>query len=65
MSSLVFLVISLVGAVLVGSLRNVHLTPARSENRQQSARDVSRNLPRPPLAAQTGSHTALPDPSAA
>ena len=70
MSSLVFLVVALVGAVVVGSLRSVHLGLVPSESRSGSAgvQDtlrVRRDSLRSALDAHGGESEPLPDPSVA
>jgi hypothetical protein len=62
MSSLVFLVVALVGAVVVGSLRSVHLGLVPSESRIRGARE---SLRRSALDVHAGEHESLPDPSIA
>jgi len=72
MSSLVFLVVALVGAVVVGSLRSVHLGLVPSENHTRSAgsQDAlrirgARESLRSALDAHAGESESLPDPSVA
>ena len=70
MSSLVFLVIALVGAVVVGSLRSVHLGLVPSESRSgsvgaQDALRVRRESLRSALDAHAYESRPLPDPSIA
>lgn len=71
MSALFFLVVSLAGAVLVGTLRSHHLGLAPSEHRSPRAHDTL-PLPvaapqayRPTLSAHAGHGRMLVDPSAA
>ena len=72
MSSLVFLVSALIGAVIVGSLRSVHLGLVPSENRSGSATSQdalgirgARESLRSALDAHAGENESLPDPSIA